>query len=507
MENKELTKQQIVSMLSKSPHGKLGEYEPVAKQAVEMDGEFYQHLIAWDRLKGQILDSKAALPVLGLKYEKDKELLDNSFAHLALLNPRELLKAYEFARVVRPTGQIQNLDKMVQTYLHEKEQERGWDHLAVQHGRVLKSLYAYSRTLPTRDHVHAVLWGYKGRGDKKVKLSVPKGSVFEALSQLRQMEPVQAAGTILKFRMPFLIAFQRLGKRAKEPDLLLALMERMTATELVGNTKLLEKLGMKTNPALRGAYDAAVTKATSSTKNTLKTTAAINAENADGTAVLSESTREKLRGLQEKQIAAAGGPDGDWLVLVDRSPSMARAIEFGKHIAASLAKFIKGKVWMVFFDSTPLTVDVSGLSLDQIQKATRHIGIGGGTSIGCGLNRMLLEKTEVDGIAIVSDGEENTAPLFPDVYKKYVQFTGKDVPVYFYDCDGGADNLTHRMNMAGIEMQRFDLRHGKADYYAIPNLVQTMRSNPYSLTDEIMAVPLLTLNDVLKTHGRKGVAA
>jgi hypothetical protein len=54
-------------------------------------------------------------------------------------------------------------------------------------------------------------------------------------------------------------------------------------------------------------------------------------------------------------------------------------------------------------------------------------------------------------------------------------------------------------------MQTFDLRDGKTDYYSIPNLVQTMRSNQYSLVDEIMATPLLSLSEVLKDAELVGV--
>ena len=43
-----LTKQKIFAELSKSPHGKLAEYVPVGKQAVAQEGEFFQHLIAWN---------------------------------------------------------------------------------------------------------------------------------------------------------------------------------------------------------------------------------------------------------------------------------------------------------------------------------------------------------------------------------------------------------------------------------------------------------------------------
>ena len=36
------------------------------------------------------------------------------------------------------------------------------------------------------------------------------------------------------------------------------------------------------------------------------------------------------------------------------------------------------------------------------------------------------------------------------------------------------------------------------DHYSLPTLVQTMRNNPNSLADEVMAVPLLKLEDALK---------
>lgn len=483
-----ITKQKIIAELSKSPHGKLAEYVPVGKQAIEKEPEFTAHLIAWDRKHGQIRDSKVALPVVGLAFEKDAELLDNAYAHLALLGPRELLRAYHFARELRPAGRMLPFRRLISDYLHEKERDRGWDHIAIQHRKTLRELYAFAHVRPeTRpDRVRAVLFG---KDEKGVKLPLPKGSVFEAVRNLKDMSPAEAAGAIMHYKIPFLIALGALGAKAKDSDLVLALIGRMSATELVTNTKMLEKLGVKTNPALRGAFDEALKKAATSKKNTLKTTAAVDA-------IEDETLKEKMRGLQDKQIAAAGGPDGNWLVLADKSGSMSSAIEAARHVSATLAKFVKGKVWLVFFDTTPMTVDVTGLSLDQIQKATRHVRADGGTSIGVGLNRMLQEKTEIDGIAIISDGGENQAPLFANVYKQYEVFIGKAVPVYFYDVNGrsGWDRM---INSAGIEMQTFDISGG-TDYYSLANTVQTMRSNQYSLVDEIMAVPLLTLDSVLK---------
>jgi len=482
-----ITKQRLIAELSKSVHGSLKEYLPIGKQAVLQEGEFYQHMLSWDRTHGQIRDSKVALPVIGLAFEKDEELLDNSFAHIALLGPRELARAYRFGLEIRLPGKMRQLRRLVEDYLHQKEQDKGWDHLAIQHRGTLKELYSLAHAKPEKERTNVVLYG---RNFDKTKAPLPKGSVFEVVANLKNMSPTEAAGSIMKYRIPFLIAMGALGAKAKEPDLVQALIQAMSPTELTTNVKMLEKLGLKTNPALRGAFDAALAKAATSKKATLKTTKAAEA-------VTDSVLKEKLQGLQDKQIKALGGPEGNWLVLADKSGSMSRAIEASRHVAATLAKICQGKVYLVFFDTNPMTVDVTGLPLDSIQKATRHITANGGTSIGCGLNRMLSEKVEIDGIAIVSDGGENTSPLFPDVYKRYIDFAQKDIPVYMFLCQGEPDNLTPRMNQAGIEMQTFDIRGG-TDFYSIPNLAQTLRASRYSLVDEILSTPLLTLSNVLK---------
>jgi hypothetical protein len=282
-----------------------------------------------------------------------------------------------------------------------------------------------------------------------------------------------------------------LGKKAKEPELVQALITRMSPTELVTNTKFLERLGLKSNPALRGAYETALSVAASAKPHrggTLKTTRAAEA-------MTDETLKSKLRGVQDKQLASLA-VEGNWLVLADKSGSMEMAIDTAKHVAATLAKLVKGKVWLVFFDTQPQTIDVTGASLDIIKAATQYIQAGGGTSIGCGLHRMMESGVEVDGIAIVSDGGENNPPYFPQVYKVYTERIGKEVPVYLYHCDGERNVLSLTMQQSGLDMQVFDLTGG-VDYYSLPNLIQTMRTNRYSLVDEIMSTKLLKLADVL----------
>lgn len=293
MENRGVTKNQLLSQLSKSPHGKLTEYLPIVQGAVKAEAEFLAHLIAWDRIHGQIRDAKVALPVASLSVPgMPEELAENSLAHIALLGPRELDRAYRFALEVRLPGSMQKLRRVVAQYLREKEAGRGWDRLAVQHRKTLKALYALAHVKPS-PRADSILF----KGEK------PVGSVFEVIANLKNMDPVPTAGAIMEHRIPFLIAMGALGDKAKDPDLVMALIGAMTPTELVTNTKLLERLGLKTNPALRGAYEKALERTAKSSKNLLKTTRAAEAMDDEG-------LKEKLRGVQEKQIEKFGGVDG-----------------------------------------------------------------------------------------------------------------------------------------------------------------------------------------------------
>jgi hypothetical protein len=474
-----LTKNDILSALMKSPHGALAEYLPVGQKASVQEPEFLAHLIAYDREKGQIRDSKVALPVISLQNPTlHEEFRENAMAHLALLVPRELLRAIRFAMEIKvpQTG----LRKLVKAYLRHKEENwAAWERAAVQHRATLKELYSLWHVKPSA-MADAVL--FKGQR--------PRGSVFEAIANLKNMTAAEAAGTIMERRIPFLIAMGALGAKMKEPDLVLALIERMSPAELMNNSKMLEKLGVKTVPALRAAYEQALVRAAGSKKvSSFKATVAAEA-------VEDETLKAKLQAVQEKQIKQIS-INGNWLVLGDKSGSMSHAIELSKLVASTLAKAVSGQVHLVFFDTVPKYMDVSGKTYDQILKLTKHVAAGGGTSIGCGLLAIAERKIEVDGIAVVSDGGENNTPMFAHTYKAYSQAIGKEVPVYFYKTTGDSDAFSRSLRAAEIDVQIFDLTSGKTDHYALAGLVSSMRTQRYSLVDAIMEFPLLTVNQVL----------
>ena len=144
------------------------------------------------------------------------------------------------------------------------------------------------------------------------------------------------------------------------------------------------------------------------------------------------------------------------------------------------------------------------MGLDEISRATRFIKANGGTSMGIGLEWAGQNRIVVDGIVVISDGEENTAPAFGTAYAKYKGWVGKEPPVYYYRVKSGGmtysaspDTLMHGMRVCGVPVTEFDLRHGAIDYYSVPNLVQGMSVNRFGVVEKIMACPLVTLDRVL----------
>lgn len=486
MEKIAITRNKLISELTKSPHGKLEEYVPTGRIASLHEPEFLAHLIAWNEKKGQVRDSKVALPVLALG-SAEPEFVDNALAHLALLSPRDLLRAVRFAMSLKTKRNA--IRRLVTSYLRTREEKWGWwQRAAVQHRGTLKELYALLHIKPS-GMADSVLF----KGER------PAGSIFATIATLKDMEPLAAASAIVEWKIPFLIALGALGEKAKNTDLVLALIERMSPAELVNNTKMLERLGIKTVPALRAAYTQALEKA-SKDKRASTFKAGVAAE-----AMEDEGLKVKLQALQEQKIKKDEGIDGDWLVLGDKSGSMHQAIDVSRHVAATLAKMVKGKVHLIFFDTQARYVPCTGKTYEEILAATKHVSAEGGTSLGAGLLGLIeRDDHQVDGIAMVTDGEETTPPLFTHVYKSYSELVGKEVPVYMYQTVGGYCNLTASMSHAGYDMQVFDLCGG-VDYYSLPNLVKTMRTRRYGLVQEIMDTPLLTLEMVIPK--RESVAA
>lgn len=487
------SRNKLVASLLKIKHGDLSLYIPEGLAAAKADADVLAHFIAWNHQNGKVRDSKVALPPIALRglSAKDNDLAENAVAHMLSLSPRDLVRSYDFSKLltkdgnVIPGGHRRLLEAGLKMYLGNREANTKWfDATVLQHRRSMKQLYRLSHKKPST-RAQAVLFDHK----------YPAGSVFAKVAALKTMGPREAAGVILENKIPFEIAVGAVAK-AKDKEIVLALLEGMTGNQVITSTQMLQRLGVLSDPALKAAYDKALERAKKDKRvETLK--AGHAAKQVKGTA-----SAGKLEQLQEAKREQLGAIQGDWLVLGDRSGSMAQSIEVARQVAGIIASAVAGQVYLVFFDTSPICFNVTGKTYEQIIEDTRRVGAGGSTSIGCGLDYLRSRSITVNGIAIASDGGENTSPLFADIYKRYCEALSIEPPVYLFHVPGDSDTLSHSMNRAGVALEKFELG-GEVDYYSLPNIVKTLRANRYALYDEIMETPLLKIADVFKNGGPK----
>jgi hypothetical protein len=451
------------------------------QEALQADAEFCAHVVSWNHEHGSVRDAKVALPVYTLATTgQDPAFIENALAHLALLNPIDLERAWRLSKA-QPALYRRQVRSLIEAYLRAREADaRWWTRTAIQFRRAFKALYALSHVKPS-PHAQRILFEH----------AYPPGSVFKAIATLQQCGAAEIAQMITRYRLPYLVVSGALGKRIKEPELLLELVQSMTPAEVVTNSAMLKRFGVLAQPTTRAAYETKLAEVMISKKTPLlKTTRAADA-------VGDPTLAAKLQGLQERQLNAASGIEGNWLILGDRSPSMAPAIEYTRQLAAVMARMVRGHVHVVFFDAAPRYFEATGLTYDELREITKSVQIGSGTSIGCGVQYALERQLVIDGITIVSDGGENAAPAFTGAYAQYARWADKEVPVYFYRVKGDdVDTLSRKCYHTGIDLQIFDV--DSADFYSLPTLIQTMRTQRYSLSDEIFATPLKTVAEVLK---------
>lgn len=488
MENTPYNRKKLLETLMKIGHGDLKIYIEPGLMAAQSEPELLAHFIGWNARNGKVRDSKVAFPALALRNIKkaDADLAENAIANALLLSPRDLVRFYDFSKALSAQGKNitggfrRLLEKGIKQYLAVREANIKWfDRVVLQHRAPITKLY------------RAV--GHKGTERARKILGFdaggyPRGSVFAAVANLKNLPPAEAASVILNKQIPLEIAIGSVAK-AKDKDIVLALIEGMTGNQLITNTTFLQRLGVGSDPILKASYDAAIERAKTSGKvETLKAGRAAESVTDEGMAA-------KLQNLQRVKTKQLAGIDGDWLVLADCSGSMERSIELGRKIAALIAEKVTGKVYLIFFNTAPTFIDVSGLSYDQIVEKTKRIRADGGTAVGCGVDYLKEKSIPIQGIAIASDGGDNTSPYFHYAYQQYVRRMEIEPTVYFFHVEGERDALTGYCQASGIQIERFELGTS-VDYYSLPNLIATMRTNRYSFVDEIMEFPLLTFEQV-----------
>lgn len=481
-------------------HGDLTIYPP-AVLPVEDPG-LLAHLIAYTAA-GKLRDVKVALPVCALRGRLDGNetataaLLDNAVAHLLLLPPRDLRRAAVFHDqlkrrgflTVPPAGNV--LQRGVAAYLRQREASATWFARAVVQDRhSLTWLYDHFHVRPSRE-AQAALFAH----------TYTAGSTLAGLALLKQATPETQAAFIQNHRVPFTVAVGAVSK-ATEPVILRALIDACSPTEVLTNAKTFQKwIAASDDAACRGALDAALARAGKSEKTeTLKAERAAKAVAQAGDAALATRLQQVTEQQVERQVKALAC---NVLILADRSGSMNVAIETAKQVAALVARRVTGQVKLSFFNVTPQEFDATGKTLAEIQALTQYVTASGGTSIGCGLLQARQQRFAAELILVVSDGGENTAPLFVDAYRDYERALSVTPSVTFIRLPGESDVLTARLQSAGLPITRYEFADKAIDGYNLPAIVNALRPGAYGLLEDVLATSLLTVPEALARNERR----
>lgn len=476
----------LVAQLTKMPHGKLTAYLPAVLPVARQDPELLAHLLVWNLAHSQVRDVRVAFPVIALRNEaRHPEFTENALATLASLGPRDLLRAVRFNQELREnnlplvTNAGLSLQETVEKYLRAREAKRGWfDRAAVSQRQALKTLYRWYHIKPS-EYAQRILFTRE----------YPRDSVFAAIRDMRQMSPQETAAAILNHGIPMQVAIGA-ASAIKSNAVALALLETMTAAELDNNMALLKRLGVMNDPALRVSYLAARERTKGDKKaNALKAHVAAQQVSED------DELAKSLVKISEERLKTKT-IDGSWAVLADASQSMQQAIELGRQVAALISARVSGAVDLLYFNTDVRAFDVKGMGYDDIARLTKYVTASGATCPGVGMQWLWMNRRNVDGVVIVTDGGENRKPSIIEAYQQYGNVMRTQPTMYeLYIKTNEPDTTGQLLARSGLPFTRFNITG--ADYYSLPSVIDMLRVNKYSLLDEIMTTQLLTLDMVL----------
>ena len=506
----------LLNTLLTTPHRKLEEIWPVHTDMVKTDPRFYVRLASWYADGGDVRDHKEMFVITLLLSDFDGHR-DVGLAMLREMPPYQVQRAIDFisgrkttrkvpvktakaskkgakkaakrgaktaAATAEPVmlreetetfGLFKNVPRSVKTeverYLREREADAEWFDSSVLIARkAMKRLYALLHVKPGK-RAQEILFDEQPPADSKLF----------ALKKLAKAEnPAEQARMIVEHEIPYRVAATVVSQMT--PTVLAALIDRMSPQELINNMGSLQRRGAMQNAELKSLIEQKLERAKTGPR-----VAAFKASKAVEAANVSQEMKAKLDAVADARVKAKCRIERPVALFIDKSSSMTEAIELGKRIGAMLSTVCARELYVYAFDSVAYPVDRGGDDLASWETALKGITAAGATSCGAPLEYMRFKKQYVEQIIIVTDQEENTAPLFADTLVKYREQLKTDPGVCIVAL-GKDKTLETRCRDKGIGVEVFAFT---GDYYALPNLIPLLsKPSKLELVMEIMEYPL-----------------
>jgi hypothetical protein len=487
---------ELLNTLLTSPHRGLGPLQQTHQKMLRKDPLFYVHLAAWYADRGQVRDHQEMFTAL-LCLSDFEGHRDTGLALLRRFPPYEVARVVDFIkgreikkRVAAGTrggkskhrmetlkeGLNRNVPRSLRTeitaYLREREaSENAFDRAALTARDALKRLYAGLHIKPS-PRANAILF----------TRNPPPGSLAYILKEItRSGSPAEQARWIAEHRLPYRVACTVIRKMS--PMVLAALVEVMSPQELINNLASLKRRGAFENRDVKKLIDAKLKAAQKDGR-----VSAYKAKVAAGAAEADEELADALDRVTESQVRQAGRITRPTALLIDKSGSMKTAIEVGKQLGAMISAASDAPLVAYAFDTVAYPLQPAGTGLADWEKALAGIEAVGGTSCGVALKQMIRKKQWVEQLVMISDEDENTAPLFKEAYPKYAEAAGGQPAVIFVKIGQSCNKLEEACAELGVAPNVTEFR---GDYYALPNLIPLLAAPSLGeLVMQILDYPL-----------------
>jgi Mg-chelatase subunit ChlD len=384
--------------------------------------------------------------------------------------------AAQFSAVTESFGLFRTVPRSLRTevvrYLREREADVEWfDSTVLVARKALKRLYAVLHVKPS-ERAQRVLFDE----------DPPRDSRLWALRVLSKLpDPAEQARAIIENAIPYRVAAGVITQMT--PTVLLALVEQMSPQELINNVAPLKKRGAFDNADLKALIERKLDEA-----QTARRVSAYKAQKVLEVTRIGVDVERQLQAVTDRQVKAKGRIKRPTALLIDKSGSMSQAIEVGKRIGAMISAVCDDALYAYAFDTMAYPIEGGGEDVASWEKALAGINAGGGTSCGAALEQMRFRLQYVEQIVLVTDGGENTPPLFADSVRKYRQTLSADPSVVIVRVQGDVNRLEQSCRKAGMVVDVLEFR---GDYYALPNLVPLLaRPSRLELLMEILDYPL-----------------
>jgi hypothetical protein len=515
---------EILNTLLTTPHRDLEKVWPIHQDLIAKDPRFYVRLAAWYADHGDVRDHKEMF-IVALSLSDFDGHRDVGLALLRQLPPYQVVRVVDFisgrkttrkvrkgeerqalrqaskkarqraaraalgtdsaehdaakgepGKITVESGLFRNIPRAMKTeitrYLRQREADADWfDGSVLTARKAMKRLYALLHVAPG-ERAQKILFDQEPPADSRLN----------ALRELAAAKtPAEQAHVIVERRIPYRVAATVV--RQMTPTVILALVNQMSAQELINSLGALQRRGALDSPEIKALVESKLTEAkTAQRVSALKTGQAIEA------AGVSADIRKQLEGVADAQIKAKGRIRRPTALLVDKSSSMHEAIELGKRIGAIVSAICESNLFVYAFDTMAHEIVARGTELADWERAFAGITANGATSCGVALKFLERKKQYVEQVVMITDEQQNTPPLFVPALREYAAALKTAPSLVIVRTPGGSDFVEKQCRQEGIVVDVFQF---DGDYYSLPNLVPMLaRPSRLELLMEIMEYPL-----------------